>query len=146
MRHSFMSLVCGFPMLAMFASAATSAGTAPQVLAADVPVALKPYVAADAAVLVLNHVRVIDGTGAPAALDQRIDIVGGRIERVQSAKLRNALPPNARVLDLSGKTVMLGLVGMHEHLFYTGPEGGDDKQPFYIEMLDSGRACIWRGA
>ncbi len=105
---------------------------------AQAPAALKPYVSEDAQVLVLMHVRVIDGTGAAAAEDQRIDIEGGKITRVQSAKLRNAYPPNARILDLSGETVIPGLVGMHEHLFYTGPERGKDGLPFWIEMIDSG--------
>ena len=102
------------------------------------PTALKPYVSEDAPVLVLMHVRVIDGTGAAAAENQRIDIEGGKITRVQSAALRNAYPANAKILDLSGKTVIPGLVGMHEHLFYTGPEGGQDSLPFSIEMIDSG--------
>jgi imidazolonepropionase-like amidohydrolase len=41
-------------------------------------------------------------------------------------------------LDLTGRTVIPGLVGMHEHLFYTGPERGKDGLPFWIEMIDSG--------
>jgi hypothetical protein len=43
---------------------------------AQTPDGLKPYVSEDARVLALDHVRVIDGTGAAAAEDQRIDIVG----------------------------------------------------------------------
>jgi imidazolonepropionase-like amidohydrolase len=105
---------------------------------AQAPGALKPYVSEDSPALVLMHVRVIDGTGAAPVEDQRIDIEGGKISRVQSAKLKNAFPPNAKVLDLSGKTVIPGLVGMHEHLFYTGPERGKDGLPFWIEMIDSG--------
>jgi imidazolonepropionase-like amidohydrolase len=105
---------------------------------AEVPAGLKPYVSEDAPALVLLHVRVIDGTGAAAADDQRIDIEGGKITRVQSAKFQNAYPPNAKVLDLSGRTVIPGLVGMHEHLFYPGPEPGKDGLPFSIEMIDSG--------
>ena len=105
---------------------------------AQTPAALKPYVSEDAPVIVLMHVRVIDGTGAAPAEDQRIDIEAGKIARVQSAKLRNAFPPNAKILDLSGKTVIPGLVGMHEHLFYTGPERGKDGLPFWVEMIDSG--------
>jgi imidazolonepropionase-like amidohydrolase len=84
------------------------------------------------------HVRVIDGTGAAPVEDQRIDIEGGKISRVQSAKVKGALPANAKVLDLSGKTVIPGLVGMHEHLFYTGPDRGKDGLPFWVEMIDSG--------
>ena len=105
---------------------------------ADTPAGIKAYVSEDSPALVLMHVRVIDGTGAAALEDQRIDIEGGKISRVQSAKLRNAFPPNAKILDLAGKTVMPGLVGMHEHLFYTGPERGKDGLPFYVEMIDSG--------
>jgi imidazolonepropionase-like amidohydrolase len=105
---------------------------------AQAPSALKPYVSEDSPVLVLMHVRVIDGTGAAPMEDQRIDIEGGKISRVQSAKLKNAYPQNAKVMDLTGKTVIPGLVGMHEHLFYTGPERGKDGLPFWIEMIDSG--------
>ncbi len=98
---------------------------------------VKPFVKEDAPVLVLNHVRVIDGTGAAPMEDQRIDIENGKITRVQSAKLRNAYPPNAKVLDLTGKTVMPGIVGMHEHLFYPTPDAGRDTQQMYGEMADS---------
>src|SRR5262245_51260905 len=104
---------------------------------AQTPDALKPYVSEDAPVLVLNHVRVLDGTGAAPAEDQRIDIEDGKIVRVQSAKLRNALPKNAKVLDLTGKTVIPGLVGMHEHLFYPTPSRVADGIPLYGEMADT---------
>ena len=106
--------------------------------AAQVKDGVKPYVKEDAPVLVLNHVRVIDGTGAAPMEDQRIDIESGKITRVQSAKLRNAYPPNAKVLDLTGKTVIPGLVGMHEHLFYPTPgDGTPGYQQMYGEMADS---------
>jgi len=105
---------------------------------AQAPPGLKPYLSEEAQAWVLMHARVIDGTGAAPAEDQRIDIEGGKITRVQSAKLKNAYPPGAKVLDLTGKTVIPGLVGMHEHLFYTGPERGKDGLPFWIEMIDSG--------
>ncbi|HEV7714510.1 MAG TPA: hypothetical protein VGO53_02875, partial [Steroidobacteraceae bacterium] len=106
-------------------------------LSAQAPAPIKAYVSEDARVLVLNHVRVIDGTGAAPAEDQRIDIEGGKITRVQSAKLRNAFPANARILDLTGKTVIPGLVGMHEHLFYPTPGRGSDGVALYGEMGDS---------
>jgi imidazolonepropionase-like amidohydrolase len=105
---------------------------------AQAPPGLKPYLSEEAQAWVLMHARVIDGTGAAPAEDQRIDIEGGKITRVQSAKLKNAYPAGAKVLDLTGKTVIPGLVGMHEHLFYTGPERAKDGLPFWIEMIDSG--------
>ena len=110
---------------------------APAAGRADTPLALKPYVAEDAPSLVLEHVRIIDGTGAQPVDDQRIDIAGGRIVRVVSGKARIALPAGAKVLDLTGRTVMPGLVGMHEHLFYTTPDRSGDRVPLYGEMGDS---------
>ena len=108
------------------------------VAGAQVKDGVKPFVKEEAPVLVLNHVRVIDGTGAAPMEDQRIDIENGKITRVQSAKLRNAYPPNAKLLDLTGKTVMPGLVGMHEHLFYPTPGNGTPGyQQMYSEMADS---------
>lgn len=104
---------------------------------AQVSDGVKAYVVEGGPVLVLNHVRVVDGTGAAAMEDARVDIEHGKIARVQSAKLRSAFPVDAKVLDLSGKTVIPGLVGMHEHLFYTTPEGVPDGQPHYGEMSDS---------
>jgi imidazolonepropionase-like amidohydrolase len=112
---------------------ALSAGT-PR---AQTPDPLKPYISENSKVLVLNHVRVIDGTGAVPAEDQRIDIQEGKILRVQTAKLRNAYPAGAKILDLQGKTVIPGLVGMHEHLFYTTPERSGDRLPSWGEMTDS---------
>jgi imidazolonepropionase-like amidohydrolase len=104
---------------------------------AQTPAPLKPYIKEDSPILVLNHVGVIDGTGALPLEDQRIDIEGGKIIRVQSAKLRNAYPAHAKILDLTGKTVIPGLVGMHEHLFYTTPDRTSDGLLLFGEMADS---------
>ncbi|MDB6098900.1 MAG: hypothetical protein QOK23_664 [Gammaproteobacteria bacterium] len=117
---------------------AAAVSVSPGTSIAQAPAGLKSYVIEDSPILVLMHVRVIDGTGAAPVEDQRIDIEGGKISRVQSAKVKGALPANAKVLDLSGKTVIPGLVGMHEHLFYTGPDRGKDGLPFWVEMIDSG--------
>jgi imidazolonepropionase-like amidohydrolase len=76
--------------------------------------ALKPFIKIDAPALVLEHVRVIDGTGAPPREDQTLYIVGG--------KLAAAAPAGAQRLDLRDRTIFPGLVGMHDHLFY--PAGG----------------------
>ena len=104
---------------------------------ADAPSALKAYLSEESAVLVLDHVRIIDGTGAAPAEDQRIDVEGGKIVRVQSAKLRKAYPAGAKVVNLAGKTVIPGLVGMHEHLFYTTPASLSDGVPFWNQAMDS---------
>ena len=104
---------------------------------AQAPEALKPFVKEDAPLLVLEHVRVIDGTGDATREDQRVVLDHGKIVRVGPETAGEAPPAGAKVLDMTGKTVIPGLVGMHEHLFYPLPEGGAGLLPLYGEMADS---------
>lgn len=101
------------------------------------PSPLSPYVKEDAPVLVLEHVRLIDGTGSAPQEDMRIDIAGGKITAVQAASAHSPYPPNAKVLEMTGKTVIPGLVGMHEHLFYPTPQQPQGGVAFYGEAADS---------
>jgi enamidase len=103
-------------LLALLSAATTAAAQRPT-LANGV----RQYVAIDTSVVALTHVRVIDGTGAPARADQTIIIRDGRIASVGDAS-RAQIPPGAQTLDLNGKSVIPGLVMVHEHLYYpTGP-------------------------
>ena len=101
------------------------------------PSPLSPYVKEDAPVLVLEHVRLIDGTGSAPQEDMRIDIAGGNIIAVQATSAHGAYALNAKVLDMTGKTVIPGLVGMHEHLFYPAPQEPEGGVGFYGEAVDS---------
>jgi hypothetical protein len=76
------------------------------------------FVTVDAPVFILNHVRVIDGTGAAAKEDQAIVIANGRIQSIGPA-VSAQIPQGAQLLDRTGYTVIPGLVGMHDHLYYT---------------------------
>lgn len=78
---------------------------------------VKPFVRVDAARVVLTHVRVVDGTGAPAADDENVVIEAGKIVAVNKGA-EVAAAPGTAVLDLHGYTVIPGIVGMHNHLFY----------------------------
>jgi imidazolonepropionase-like amidohydrolase len=79
--------------------------------------------------IVLAHVRVIDGTGAQAVEDQNVIIEGGKITGVQKAS-DAAANAGATVLDLHGYTVMPGIVGMHNHLFYIVRPNLDSRRHF----------------
>lgn len=82
---------------------------------------VRQYVAIDTDVVALTHVRVIDGTGAPARENQTLVLRGGAIAAMGDAATVHA-PAGAQVLDLTGRSVIPGLVMMHEHLYYpTGP-------------------------
>ena len=83
-----------------------------QTISSDV----RQFVKAEAPVLALTHVRVIDGTGAAAREDQTVIISKGHIDSLGDATL--AIPAGAQVMDLHGDSVIPGLVGMHDHLFY----------------------------
>jgi imidazolonepropionase-like amidohydrolase len=90
---------------------------------------VKPFLATESPVVALTHVRVIDGTGAPAREDQTVIVDHGEISAVGPAA-GTPPPAGAQVMDLTGHTVIPGLVGMHEHLFYPGGGG----VPMYPEM------------
>jgi len=78
--------------------------------------AVLPYVKTRADVVLLRHVRVIDGTGAAPAEDRTVIVQGGRIAAVGPADL--PAPAGAEVMDLTGHTVLPGLVGLHNHMYY----------------------------
>jgi imidazolonepropionase-like amidohydrolase len=83
--------------------------------------AVRQFVAVDTAIVALTHVRVIDGTGAAPRENQTLIIRDGSIAAVgDDGKV--TVPPGALVIDETGKSVIPGMVQVHEHLFYpTGP-------------------------
>ena len=102
---------------ALSALAAASLGAQRPTLAQGV----RAYVSIDTPIVALTHVRVIDGTGAPARDDQTLIIRDGKIAAIGNARSVE-VPAGAQVLDLTGRSVIPGLVMVHEHLFYpTGP-------------------------
>ena len=90
------------------------------------------FIRTEAPVIALAHVRVIDGTGVAARDDQTIVISEGKIQSVESSATAK-VPANAQTIDLTGYTVMPGLVGMHNHMFF--PMGGSP--PMYSNMGSS---------
>jgi len=76
------------------------------------------FITVDTPVFVLDHVRVIDGTGTPAKEDQAVAIANGKIQFI-GPDASAQIPQGAQRIDRSGYTVIPGLVGMHDHLYYT---------------------------
>jgi len=76
------------------------------------------YVSVEDGLVALTGVTVVDGTGAEPAPDRTIVIRDGRIQAVgPSGDVR--IPSGARVMELPGHTVIPGIVGLHNHTFYT---------------------------
>ncbi len=106
-----------FTLAAFVAAATFSIVAAAQTLSPEV----RSFVKVDAPIVALTHVRVIDGTGVAAREDQTVVLSHGKIESVSDAAGAK-VPSEAQVRDLHGYTLIPGLVGMHEHLFYpVGP-------------------------
>ena len=80
------------------------------------------YVSVSDPVVALTNVTVIDGTGSAPKADQTVIIRNGTIAEIGPAA-RVTVPAGARRLELRGHTVIPGLVGMHDHLYYTAAGG-----------------------
>lgn len=87
--------------------------------ARQVTPAVAPYVTVNAPVVALTHVRVVDGTGAAARVDQTVIVTGAQISAL-GPTVSTVVPDGARVIDLTGHTVIPGLVQLHEHTYFGG--------------------------
>ena len=70
--------------------------------------------------LVITNARLIDGTGNPPLTNAVIVISGGKFEAVgKVGKAR--FPKDAEIIDVSGKTVIPGLIDAHMHMTSFAP-------------------------
>src|SRR5689334_21672487 len=65
----------------------------------------------------LAHVRVIERSGGAARQKQTVLNHKDKIQAIGDAA-SVPVPKDAQVFDLNGYSVIPGLVGMHEHMFY----------------------------
>ena len=84
--------------------------------------AVRAYVTVDAPVIALTNTRVIDGTGAAPRENQTLIINNGVITTIGASSTTD-VPAGAHTIDLAGKSVMPGLVMVHEHLYYPNGPG-----------------------
>src|ERR1041384_3605737 len=83
---------------------------------------VREYITVDTSLVALTPALLVGGTGAAPKTDQTIVIRSGKIAAVGPAASVQ-VPAGARVLDMSGSTVIPGIIGMHDHLFYTAAGG-----------------------
>jgi imidazolonepropionase-like amidohydrolase len=103
-------------ILSLLLAASTASAQRPQLAAAA-----RQFMSIDTTIVALTHARIIDGTGAPARENQTLIIRDGSISALgDDGKV--TVPAGALTMDLTGKSVIPGMVQVHEHLFYpTGP-------------------------
>lgn len=77
-------------------------------------------------IIVIKNVTIIDGTGAAVKYNQDILVQNKRITALgNTGEIK--VPKNVRIIDATGKTVIPGLIMMHEHLFHAKPFNGSYK-------------------
>jgi imidazolonepropionase-like amidohydrolase len=81
------------------------------------------FVRIDDSVFALTHVTLFDGSGGPPKHDQMVVVDHGKIT-YSGPTISSSIPANAKVFVESGKTLLPGLIGMHEHLFYIAAGAG----------------------
>src|ERR1700730_7232233 len=77
--------------------------------ARDLVPAVRAYVSVDAPAVALTHARLVDGTAPPSRVYQTIVMRGERIVAL-GATGQVSVPSGARTIDLSGRTVIPGLI------------------------------------
>lgn len=76
---------------------------------------VKSFIKIDGKRIALLNVKIIDGTGSAVKKSQTILIVNDRIEKVGDVEIIK-IPDDFQKIDLTGRTVIPGIVGTHNHM------------------------------
>jgi len=102
---------------------------------------VRKYVRVSTPKVILEHVLVIDGTGAAPSPDQNVSIEGGKITAITPGADQPA-SEGTTIISLRGHAVMPGIVGMHDHLFYLArpnlaADNSSDGPALFVQMTFS---------
>lgn len=129
-RPQRLVFLAGLMLALAFVSASGAAGQSFEQLASSV----RPFVRVAGPTVAFTGVTVIDGTGSSVARDQTVVIDAGRIIAVGPTG-SVPIPADADVHDLPGHTVIPGLVGLHNHMFFMGAGGRQAQGSFTSPRL-----------
>jgi imidazolonepropionase-like amidohydrolase len=99
-----------------------------QICAQQLGAAVKQFISVNEDTIALTHAKVVDGTGGPSKSNQTIIIIKGRIVQLGNSG-SIVVPASVKTIDCTGKTIIPGMVMMHEHLFY-----GEAQPPYYLGL------------
>ena len=96
------------------------------------------FITESSPVIAIVHVELLDGSGAAPLSDQSVVFDHGKIIAAGPAASVTS-PAGAKIIDGSGKSLIPGIVGMHEHLFYISIFAGHQplafEQPYAFPLL-----------
>lgn len=93
---------------------------------------LKKYIAFDQKQIALTNATVVDGTGGAIKTGQTIIIAHGYIKDIGD-KEEVRIPAGSTIIEAKGKTIIPGIVGVHNHLHIPGfPFIGDVATKLYL--------------
>jgi imidazolonepropionase-like amidohydrolase len=108
------------------------------------------YIRVPAGKILLKDVRVIDGTGAAPLEHQMVMIVGGKIESIAPNVANQVVSADTAVIQLTGRTVFPGLVGMHDHMYNIARPNlnaeGHSEPPLIVPELPFSSPHLYLGA
>lgn len=84
--------------------------------------AVKKYISVQSDTFALIHAKITDGSGGPSRPDQTLVVVKGIITAMGNSA-NTKVPANAKIIDCTGKSIIPGMIMMHEHLFYAESAG-----------------------
>ncbi len=94
----------------------------------------RSYILYDSQITALKYARLIKGDGSPPVSNQTVIIENGKIKAMgDSDKLQ--IPTEAEIIDLAGKSLMPGLIMLHEHMFYPAGAGHYNQQSISFPRL-----------
>ncbi|GAA0749797.1 amidohydrolase family protein [Gaetbulibacter jejuensis] len=93
---------------------------------------LKPYIKYHEDFMAFTNATIVDGTGKAIKQNQTVIIENGIFKEVgDNADI--IIPRNAKTINLKGKTIIPGIVGMHNHLHIPRfPDVGDVAAKLYL--------------
>ncbi|TXD53071.1 MULTISPECIES: amidohydrolase family protein [unclassified Polaribacter] len=84
------------------------------------------FVSVKETIVAIKNVTIIDGTGGDVKYNQDILLRNNKIASIVKTGTKN-YPNSTKIIDGTGKTVIPGLIMLHEHLFHAKPFEGNFK-------------------
>jgi len=93
---------------------------------------IKPFVSHNESMIALVNATLINGNGSSALINQTIVIENGVFTAIGEQE-EISIPDSAFILDVEGKTLIPGIIGVHNHLHIPGfPDIGEVASKLYL--------------